>query len=348
MIVSFTWPSSHHRTGGVVALYEFANGLARLGHEVNFMHGPTWPDRIDDVEELSWFRFHPGVRHLIVDDFEDPSLPAADVVFSGNAPARLGLPCPFIQGAHMLDEETERATFRLRGPKVCIAQWLVGIGRRYGVPEEQLWHVPMGIDHELFAHRIPAPARRYDVAINYNSHLTKGWHVGLKALHLVAKRRPGLRCVSFGYSPPPEPLPEGTVFLTHPHHRELADDVYNQSLIYVVPSHWEGFGFTAIEAMSCGAALVTTDNGGSEDYAIPDETAWVVPPGDPEALAEGIVTLLDDDDRRAALARAGEDLVRTFDWTHGSAVLAAHLEEYVADPARFQAEPEPGELHIWS
>ena len=348
MIVSFAWASTHHRTGGVVALYEFANGLARLGHEVNFFHGPTWPDRIGSVGELSWFEFDPGVRHWIFDDFSDPALPAADVMFSGSAPARLGLPCAFIQGARMLAEESERETFRLRGPKVCIARWLIDIGLRYGVPAEQLWHVPMGMDHDLFANRVPASERRFDVAINYNNHLTKGWRVGLDALHLVAECHPGLRTVAFGYAPPPEPLPAGTEFRTHPHHRELADEVYNQSRVFVVPSHREGFGFTAVEAMACGAALVTTDNGGSRDYAIPDETAWVVAPGDPAALAEGVLTLLECDARRDALARAGEDLVRGFDWERGSAVLAAHLEQYVADPARFQAEPAEGELRIWS
>lgn len=347
MIVSFVWPSSHHRTGGVVAQYEFANGLARRGHQVNFFHSPKWPDRIERIEDLDWFTFHPAITHYIVDDEEDPCLPDGDVVFKAPTPARLGLPCSLIQGARMFVEDVERETFRRPQPKVCIARWLVGIGRRYGVPAEQLWHVPMGIDHEVFRDHTAAGDRIYDVAVGYNDHPTKAWPVAVEALRLAHERRPDLRTVVFGNAEPPDDLPGEVEFREYPHHRELADEVYNRSRVFVQPSFREGFGFTAVEAMACGAALVTTDNGGSEDYAEPDRTAWVVPPGDAGGLAEGIVTLLEEPDRRQALTDRGKELVQGFDWDLGARVLEAHLEAYVADPDRFRAEPAEGERSVW-
>ena len=347
MIVSFVWPSTHHRTGGVVAQYEFANGLARLGHHVNFFHSPRWPDRIDSIDQLDWFTFHPGISHYIADSEEDPALPAADVIFKAPAPPRLGLPCSLIQGARMFDEEVERETFRRPLPKVCIARWLVDLGRRYGVPAEQLWHVPMGIDHDVFRDHTAESDRVYDVAVGYNDHPTKAWPLAVEALRMAHERRAGMRTVVFGHVEPPDALPGDVEFRRFPTHCELADDVYNRSLVFVQPSFREGFGFTAVEAMACGAALVTTDNGGSQDYAVPDRTAWVVPPGDAGGLAEGIVTLLEQPDRRRALAEGGKDLVRRFDWDLGAQVLAAHLEEYVADPDRFRAEPAEGERSLW-
>ena len=50
-----------------------------------------------------------------------------------------------------------------------------------------------------------------------------------------------------------------------------------------------------IEAMACGAALVTTDNGGSRDYAFDGTTALVADVGDAARLTEHVVTLLRDD-----------------------------------------------------
>jgi len=112
--------------------------------------------------------------------------------------------------------------------------------------------------------------------------------------------------------------------------------VYNATRVFVQASRHEGFGLTPVEAMACGAALVTTDCGGSRDYAFADETAIVVPPEDPMALADAVESLLDDDERRAALAAAGERLVRTFRWERTSVLLEAFLERYIADPAFFQ------------
>jgi L-malate glycosyltransferase len=129
-------------------------------------------------------------------------------------------------------------------------------------------------------------------------------------------------------------------FWRAPDHAALADRIYNDSRVFLQPSYHEGFGYTAVEAMACGCALVTTDNGGSRDYAMDGETALVVPPGDPAALAGAAERLLRDDAQRARLADAGSALTRRrFDWDDTAALLERHLEAYVADPARYQQAP---------
>ncbi|MFP5256338.1 MAG: glycosyltransferase family 4 protein [Acidimicrobiia bacterium] len=337
MIVTFAWPSSHHRTGGVVVLYHFANGLARRGHEVHFLHGPAWPGRIDAIEQLDWFRFEPTVQHHVVDSMDDPALPASDVVFARTALPHQGLPALFVQGAHMLPAEMEEQAYRLDGPKVCVARWLIDRGRSLGVPEAQLWPVTLGLDHELFRRVAPLDDRPYDVAIVHHDHPTKGWGVGLEALRELHRRRPRLSVAVFGGAGRPAELEPWMDFRDYPTHEVLAEEVYNASKVFLQPSHFEGFGLTCIEAMACGAALVTTDNGGSAEYAVDGDTAVVVPPGDPMALAEAADALLHDDERRAALAERGARAVRRFDWEVGTDELEARLLDYVAEPARFRA-----------
>jgi glycosyltransferase involved in cell wall biosynthesis len=95
-----------------------------------------------------------------------------------------------------------------------------------------------------------------------------------------------------------------------------------------------------VEAMACGCALVTTDNGGSRDYAVDGETALVVPPGDPIALAVAAERLIRDGAIRTRLAASGSELVRSrFDWDNTAAVLEPRLEAYLADPGRYQKAP---------
>jgi len=340
VILNFAYPSSSDRTGGVMVLYELANACARRGHEVHFVHGPMTPYRIRSLDELPPFRFDRGVGHHLVDRLDDPSLPAGDVVFRGAAPERLGLPVEVVQGFRMLREDVERAVFRAPAPKACVARWLVDVGVEYGSPREQLWYVPLGIDHGTFAIQTPQDRRRYDVAMLSHPHREKGFAVGLRALADLKRRLPEVRALIFGIDPPSLPLADWVQFRHAPDHPTLASKIYNHSRVFLQPSHHEGFGYTAVEAMACGCALVTTDNGGSRDYAVAGETALVVPPGDSAGLAGAAERLLRDDGERDRLAAAGSELVRRrFDWDNTAAVLERRLEAYVADPARYQRAP---------
>ena len=340
MILNFVYPSSSDWTGGVIVLYELANACARRGHQVHFVHGPLNPHRVKRLGDLPPFRFDDTVEHHLVDSLDDPRLPPGDVVFMGQAPRRLGQPVDLAQGFRMFREEIERDVYRAPFPKACVASWLVDVGVRYGSPREQLWYVPLGIDHRMFNVRMPHDRRRYDVAMLCHTHREKGFDVGVEALARLRRRMPGLRGVVFGVVPPPSPLPDGVEFRPSPDHPTLADEIYNQSRVFVQPSFHEGFGYTAVEAMACGCALVTTDNGGSRDYAIPDQTALVVPTGDASGLATAAERLLGDDALRSRLAQAGAELVRKrFDWDNAAAVLEPHLEAYIADPQRYQRPP---------
>jgi L-malate glycosyltransferase len=340
VILNFVYPSSHHRTGGVIVLYELANGLARRGHDVHFVHGPANPYRIRALDELPPFRFEEGVRHHIVDTLDDPALPEGDLVFFVEAPRRLGLPVGIVQGYRMLGNDLESSLFRAPAPKACVASWLVDVAIRYGAPTEQLWYVPLGIDHRVFAARTPSDGRRYDVAMLSHPHREKGLAIGIAALAELQRRMPDLRAVVFGMDPPARPLPDGVEFRHAPDHPTLADEIYNRSRVFMQPSFHEGFGYTAVEAMACGCALATTDNGGSRDYALPDETALVVRPGDWVGLAGAVERLLRDDELRRRLAGAGSRLVRErFDWDNTAAVLESHLRAYVAEPERYWTAP---------
>jgi glycosyltransferase involved in cell wall biosynthesis len=117
--------------------------------------------------------------------------------------------------------------------------------------------------------------------------------------------------------------------------------VYNATRVLAQTSYHEGFGLTAVEAMACGAALVTTNGGGSRDYAFDGETARVVPPGDASAIAERVEELLADESRRCALAEAGTRLVRQFTWDRSGEQLEEFLERYIADPTSFQGPLGP-------
>jgi glycosyltransferase involved in cell wall biosynthesis len=342
VIVTFACPSAPHPIGGVVALYEFANGLARRGHQVHLVHAPFFRNRIDSLDDLGWFAFEPTIEHHLHGQAGEP-FPPADICFGTTGDPDHGLPVVLVQGVEMLHLGVEREGFRTPGLKVCIARWLVDVGSRFGVPPERFEVVHMGIDQDRFRLTRPIEDRPPRVGILHSDHEAKGWDVGLAALEAVHEQFPDLEVLAFGTSEPRTPLPPWMSFTLAPDRDDLVHEIYNRCRVFVQSSWYEGYGFTAVEAMACGAALATTDNGGSRDYADPGVTALVSPPGDVAGLAGHIVSLLTDEALARRLAVAGRNLAAGLSWDKAAADLEACLERYLADPAPYlvPAGPEP-------
>jgi len=93
--------------------------------------------------------------------------------------------------------------------------------------------------------------------------------------------------------------------------------------IVAYPSHGEGFGLPVLEAMACGAPVLTTQR-----LSLPevggDAVAYTEP--DDESIAAALGALYGDADRRAALGEAGHQRSLEFTW---AASAEAHLASYL-------------------
>lgn len=86
-------------------------------------------------------------------------------------------------------------------------------------------------------------------------------------------------------------------------HAQLLDTVEAATLV-VVPSRFEGFGLTALEAMALGRPVLATTAGGLPELIEHGATGWLVPPQDPAQLAQAIGQLMDDAPLRQRLGSA--------------------------------------------
>jgi glycosyltransferase involved in cell wall biosynthesis len=78
---------------------------------------------------------------------------------------------------------------------------------------------------------------------------------------------------------------------------------YSAADVMVVPSRQEAFCQTASEAQACGTPVVAFNNSGPADIIIHHETGWLSKAFDTEDMAEGILWVLSDKDRRKKLAQ---------------------------------------------
>ncbi len=122
--------------------------------------------------------------------------------------------------------------------------------------------------------------------------------------------------------------------------REALKFYYSAADVFITTPWYEPFGITPLEAMACGTPVIGANVGGIK-YSVRDgETGYLVPPNDPDAVAERAALLLCHPQLRAALGRRAIAHVRThFTWEEVARRMAALYEELLApvDGARVTA-----------
>jgi glycosyltransferase involved in cell wall biosynthesis len=83
-----------------------------------------------------------------------------------------------------------------------------------------------------------------------------------------------------------------------------------ESDIFVLSSQWEGLPLSAVEAMAAARPVVVTNVGGNTELVEHGRSGLVVPPNNIEALADGLLTLLQDRSTRITLGAAARQRVQ--------------------------------------
>ena len=103
---------------------------------------------------------------------------------------------------------------------------------------------------------------------------------------------------------------------------------YKAATLFVHPTLYEGSSLVTLEAMAHRRAVVATNAGGLPDKVKPGVNGWLVPPGDPAALAAAISGAIGDEPKLEVYGAAGRAIVeREFSWdAAGKATLALYDE----------------------
>ncbi len=342
-------------------MYEYANQLVARGHEVSVVH----PRRLANVDfhpltklyfrltgkarrsgnlnytlEVPWYHIDDRVRMIEVPEPTASYIPDGDAVcatFWATAEYVMGYPQEKGRKFYLLTayetwatpEARVNATWRVPLHKIVISQWLYEQGLKLGVPAFEMIWIPCALDHSTYSIIQPIESRPQRIAMLYHRLREKGADDGIMALELARKGFPTLRAVLFGVFPRPEKLPSWIEYHCDPPQEELVGSIYNGSSIYLCPSWAEGFGLPPAEAMACGCAVVTTDNGGVRDFAEHAVTALLSPPKRPGALAENLLRLLEDDDLRIRLAKSGHERIQEFTWERSTNLLEQFISEKI-------------------
>lgn len=211
----------------------------------------------------------------------------------------------FIQGFEDWDLTKEELfkTYNLGLKNIVVSKWL------QKVVEEKTNVTPIYLRNPLDTsiYKVVNPIENRNVnkiGMLYHSNPTKGSKYALEALKKVKKNIPNLEVIMFGTTDKPANLPKWITYYKNAS-QEKTVEIYNTVSIFLSATINEGFGLTGLEAMSCGAAFVSTDYLGVHEYAINSKNALLSPIKDTNKLAENVEKLINDSALRYEIATEG-------------------------------------------
>ncbi|MBS1912134.1 MAG: glycosyltransferase family 4 protein [Bacteroidetes bacterium] len=185
------------------------------------------------------------------------------------------------------------------------------------VPQDRVKVVPNGMDLDAW----PAPQRRprpgFNIVYLANIFRDKGTHVMLAALPAIARQVPDVM-VHFAGEWHDLAYRDLCLKIVAEHHleehvkfhgvvngnpkRELLDVAHVLAFVPVAP---EGSPWVVLEAMACGLPVVGTPQGTMREVIVDGETGFLIPSGDPDALADRMIRLARDRQLCCTMGAAG-------------------------------------------
>ncbi len=107
---------------------------------------------------------------------------------------------------------------------------------------------------------------------------------------------------------------------------------YNTMSIFILPSEYEGWGLPAVEALACGVAVISTRNGGIEDFLEHEINSVLVTPKTPEEIALAVSNLLENESFRKEIITKGLETVKKMEWETPTSVLEQTLLKKIQLP----------------
>lgn len=344
-------------SGGVKAVFEFANHLYERGHKVSVVYplipmrsGAKWYNvknlaarakgtikNLKRRSQIDWFELKADL--IGASTLAQRYIPDADIIvatwwetayYVSRYNKIKGEKFYLAQHYEVWGGPKEKVnnSYRL-GLKIIVnSNWLKDILRdKIGVEAEALiLHAP---DRNNFypednLKKDKGPMR---ILIPYRKEKWKGVKDGISAFEIVKEEFPNIQLVMFGLKADKD-IPSYAEFHLRPSSAQLRK-IYNSCDIFVCPSHCEGFGMPAMEAMACRCAVVTTNVGAVPDYAIPGKTALISEPKDVGGLAQNIIKLIENEKLRNEIAENGCNYTKQFTWDRATEKIERVFKKYI-------------------
>ena len=345
MKIAFVLPRiSSVPIGGYKMVYEYANKLADDGFDVAIFYDnslvmdkyklPEFIKRIIIKKRTKkspvWYKLNPNIEKKSSRDKELDSFFASVDVAIATAAGTVNLVKKFFKKSKKVyfiqDFEADETgeswsnsaeevydTYNAGLINITVSKWLKEIVDQKSDKQTIYVRNPLYTNK----YKVLTPINKRDkniIGMLYHDRPRKGCKYTLESVKRVKDTFPNIRLIMFGACPPPKNLPSWITYYENASQEQVIQ-IYNSISIFASGPVKEGFGLTSLEAMACGAALVSSDNLGAMEYAIDGKNALLSPIKDVESMKVNIEKLLEDDKKRIELAHEGVKTASNYSWS---------------------------------
>lgn len=340
MRICFVLPGfSRTPIGGYKMVYEYANRLVKIGHAVtivslnnNKMKQFHLPERIRKIavnyvnkRQPAWFDLNGKIQKISGEEANWLDLlGSCDVVFATGIQTveivknnfDTARKFYFIQGYENwgVSEKYLHETYDYGFKNIVVSNWLKEIVDSYSSHPSMLLKNP--IDTKVYKCKKNQFSReQHSIGLLYHTDEIKGVQYAIKAIFKLKEKYDDLTVEMFGMFPRPKDFPKW-IHYTRNASAEETVEIYNKVQVFLCASVEEGYGLTGLEAMACGACLVSTSYKGVLEYAKNGYNALLSPVKDVDSLVRNVCEAFDDENMRFDLAQNGVNSVKKYDWNN--------------------------------
>lgn len=312
-------------SGGHKVIYEYCNRLAVDGNDVtlyflpgklfNKFHLPKFIRLIlvkiyGETVNPTWFSLNKNIqKHVLLrtNQFDNADVCIATGVNTAriifNLPSDKGKKAYFIQDFENWEysDSFVYKTYAYGMRNIAVSNWLKKIVDQHS--KQSCILISNGIDGSIFYDQKKVRVH-HSITFHYRSQSHKGCQYAFKTIKLLETKYPDLTVNIISSEYRKFDLQSNWKFYFNINPTEIAE-INNTSEVFICSTIDEGFGLPGLEAMACGCALASTDYIGVHEYAIDGVNALLSPVKDPQAMADNISKLFDDEKLRKQIVEVG-------------------------------------------
>ena len=326
--------------GGSKIILEYASRLAKKGHKINIV---TYD------EKPTWYPLSDKVNFIRVPNDEDivNYIPKSDVVVptswkcirkaieSGKGPVAF-----FEQGgSHLfeLDKLSDRKR-EVVADRMKLPTFIYTVSQYSADKIKEIYGKDSSIVYNALETSVFYPRKKERKADNISITIVgsedfKFKNIGeiLEVIRKLKEKYP----IKLNWITQTKPIinEEGKDAIVNPPQKVIGD-VLRDTDIYICNSEYESFGLPTLEAMTCGATVITADTGGMRDFVVDGENALVMKHHDEDDMKEKIERLINDRDLLHRIAKNGMETASKFTWDNS----INDMEKYFREISKYRVK----------
>ncbi len=320
--------------GGSKIILEYANRLSREGDDITIITYDNKPD---------WFKLDENVNFIKVDSNKKISdyIPQCDVIIATSwkciydAIQSNKAPVVFFEqgGAHLFDiaalndkkKEVVKHRFRVVPFIYTVSEYAKDIiNKEYNRCDVEV--IYNAVDSNIFYPR-NITNKDEDVIritiIGSEDFKFKNIEGILQAMRILSKE---YNNIQLNWITQTEPKKNKEKAIINPTQKQIGDILRNTD-IYICNSQYESFGLPTLEAMTCGAAVITTDTGGMRDFVVNNKNAIVINKNDEKDIVEKVKMLIENKEKMKLIAQEGMKTALEFNWDNSIKKVREYYKE---------------------